>query len=86
MLGRTPPWAMDMGADVTVIPEWIRHIMPSAEQMLAQIGGAKYFSKLDANSGYWQIELDPVGQTHHLHHSLWEIFLQSLTLWDHVSS
>ena len=26
-------------------------------QILAQIGGAQYFSKLDANSGYWQIEL-----------------------------
>ena len=36
-----------------------RHILPSVEQTLAQIGGAKYFTKLDANSGYWQIELDP---------------------------
>ena len=36
-----------------------RHILPSVKQTLAQIGGAKYFSKLDANSGYWQIELDP---------------------------
>ena len=35
-----------------------RHILPSVEQTLAQIGGAKFFSKLDANSGYWQIELD----------------------------
>ena len=36
-----------------------RHILPSVEQTLAQIGGAKYFTKLDANSAYWQIELDP---------------------------
>ena len=36
-----------------------RHILPSVEQTLAQIGRAKYFSKLDANSGYWQIELNP---------------------------
>ena len=35
-----------------------RHILPSVEQTLAQIGGAKHFSKLDANSGYWQIQLD----------------------------
>ena len=35
-----------------------RHILPSVEQVLAQIGDAKYFSKLDANSGFWQIELD----------------------------
>lgn len=36
-----------------------RHILPSVEQTLAQIGGAKHFTKLDVNSGYWQIELDP---------------------------
>ena len=34
-----------------------RHILPSVEQVLAQIGNAKVFSKLDANSGFWQIEL-----------------------------
>jgi len=36
-----------------------QHILPSVENTLAQLGGAKYFSKLDANSGFWQIELDP---------------------------
>ena len=36
-----------------------RHILPSVEQTLAQIEGAKHFSKLDANSGYWQITLNP---------------------------
>ena len=36
-----------------------RLILPTVEQTLAQIGGAKHFSKLDANSGYWQIELHP---------------------------
>ena len=34
-----------------------RHILPSVEQTLSQISGAKIFSKLDANSGFWQIEL-----------------------------
>ena len=34
-----------------------RHILPSVEQTLAQLGGATVFSKLDANSGFWQIEL-----------------------------
>ena len=34
-----------------------RHILPSVEQVLAQIGNAKVFSKLDANSG--KIELAP---------------------------
>lgn len=36
-----------------------RHILPSVEQSLAQLGGAKVFSKLDANSGFWQVKLDP---------------------------
>ncbi len=36
-----------------------RVMLPSMEYILAQIGEAKYFSKLDANSGFWQIELDP---------------------------
>ena len=35
------------------------HILPSVEQTLAQIRGAKIFSKLDANSGFWQVELAP---------------------------
>ena len=34
-----------------------RHILPSVEQALAQIGGARFFTKLDANSGFWQVEL-----------------------------
>ena len=30
-----------------------RHILPSVEQLLAQIANAKVSSKLDANSGFW---------------------------------
>ena len=40
--------------DLTKLNESVcreRHILPSVEQTLAQIGGAKIFSKLDANSG-----------------------------------
>ena len=36
-----------------------RHILPSVEQTLAQLKGAQIFSKLDANSGFWQIKLSP---------------------------
>lgn len=32
--------------------------LPSREEITAQFAGAKYFSKLDASSGFWQIELD----------------------------
>ena len=34
-----------------------RHPLPSVDQVLAQLAGAKVFSKLDANSGFWQIPL-----------------------------
>ena len=32
--------------------------LPTAEKLFSQILGAKYFSKLDASSGYWQIKVD----------------------------
>ena len=34
-----------------------RHPLPAVEQTLAQLAGARVFSKLDANSGFWQIPL-----------------------------
>ena len=34
-----------------------RHILPSVKKTLAQLGDAKVFTKLDANSGFWQIKL-----------------------------
>ena len=34
-----------------------RHPLPAVDQTLAQIAGARVFSKLDANSGFWQIPL-----------------------------
>ena len=34
-----------------------RHQLPSVENTLGQLTGAKVFSKLDANSGFWQIPL-----------------------------
>ena len=33
------------------------HPLPTVEDLLAQMRGAKIFSKLDANSGFWQIPL-----------------------------
>ena len=34
------------------------HPMPSVDESLAKLGNSKIFSKLDANSGFWQIPLD----------------------------
>ena len=36
-----------------------RYPLPAVEQTLVQLAGAKFFSKLDANSRFWQILLDP---------------------------
>ena len=36
----------------------VRHPHPAVEQSLAQLAGARVFSTLDANSGFWQIPLD----------------------------
>ena len=45
-----------------------RHPLPAVDQILAQLAGAKLFSKLDANSGFWQIPLAPESSllSHHL--------------------
>ncbi|XP_064482548.1 uncharacterized protein K02A2.6-like [Ornithodoros turicata] len=38
------------------------HPMPVTDHVIAQIGVSKYFSKLDANSGYWQFQLTEESQ------------------------
>ena len=46
--------------DLTKLNECVcreRHLLPVVEQTLAQIAGAQVFTKLDANSGFWQIPL-----------------------------
>ena len=35
-----------------------RYMLPTVEHTLGQLTGAKVFSKLDANSGFWQLKLD----------------------------
>ena len=48
--------------DLTKLNENVRrerHPLPAVEQTMAQIAGSKVLSKLDANSGFWQIPLSP---------------------------
>ena len=33
--------------------------IPRVEEIKAQLSGAKYFSKMDLKSAYWQLELHP---------------------------
>ena len=44
------------------------HPLPKVDETLAQLSGAKVFSKLDANSGFWQIPLLKITTTHYLHY------------------
>ena len=32
--------------------------LPTAEEIISQMSGARFFSKLDASNGYWQIPVD----------------------------
>ena len=53
-----------------------RHVLPFVETTQAQLGGAKYFSKLDANSGFWQIEMDPELSkltTNYIYYTIWAV-------------
>ena len=46
--------------DLTKLNESVcraKHILPSVEQILAQLGESRVFTKLDANAGFWQIHL-----------------------------
>ena len=55
-----PDGKVHICVDLTKLNESVcrkRHILPSVDHTLAQLGGAKVFTKLDANSGFWQIEL-----------------------------
>ena len=62
------------------------HQLPAVEQVLAQLTGAKSFSKLDADSGFWQIPLAPESAklTHYLHNSVWKIPISQITVWDNI--
>ena len=47
-------------ADLTKLNESVcreKHILPSLEQILAQLGNSTVFTKLDANASFWQIKL-----------------------------
>ena len=38
------------------------HPLPATEELLAQLRDSKVFSKLDGDSGYWQMESAPESQ------------------------
>ncbi|XP_061167955.1 uncharacterized protein K02A2.6-like [Saccostrea echinata] len=51
--------------DLTQLNKWVRREnfqLPSTEETLNRLAGTKVFSKLDANSGFWQIPLAPTSR------------------------
>ena len=52
--------AVRICVDLTKLNEWVcreKFILPSVEETLGMLAGARIFSKLDANMGVWQIPL-----------------------------
>ena len=42
--------------------QWEHFALPTVEEITARMAGAKVFSKIDLNHGYWQQKLDEVCQ------------------------
>ena len=38
--------------------KWPNYAVPTTEEILSKMGGAKNFNKLDTNKAYWQIPID----------------------------
>ena len=55
-----PNGKIQICVDLTKLNEsvcWERYVFPAVDHVLAQLSGATVFSKLDTNSGFWQIRL-----------------------------
>ena len=64
-----------------------RHILSSVKDTLACLAGAQWFSKLDANSGFWQVELDPkFALLTTFITPVWETLLEPSTIWDNLGT
>jgi hypothetical protein len=62
------------------------HVLPLVEQALGQLGGAKVFSKLDANSPW--VLAGQVGcricSPNHVHHTVWSVLSQPPSYWNYL--
>ena len=57
-----PHGAIRMCVDLTMLNRGVErefYPLPRVSDMLSQLSTGRLFSKLDANSGFWQIMLDP---------------------------
>ena len=56
-----------------------RHLMPTLDEVVHDLNGAKVFSKLDLNQGYHQLAgpAPRLKAYHHLLHSSWSVQVQA---------
>lgn len=60
VMSKTDRTRVCLCVDLTGLNEYVcceKHILPSVEQSLGTLAGAKVFSKVDANMGFWQVPL-----------------------------
>ena len=62
------------------------HPLPKVDEVLAQLTGATTLTKLDANSGFWQVPLSENSRlyfiTNYVYYPIWQVLLQQTTVWD----
>lgn len=62
-------------------------VLPTTDEIVSKLSGAKVFSTLDANGGFWQIALDEESaKKMYFLNSLWQILLFTSTLWYQLST
>ena len=44
--------------------------IPKREEILSEMAGAQWFTKLDASQGFWQLQIDSASTDMHLQHTL----------------
>jgi len=57
-----PNGSVRICVDLTKLNEAVQreyYVLPAVDETLAKMAGAQVFTKLDANSGFWQIKLNP---------------------------
>ena len=63
-----------------------RHILPAVDHILAQLSGAKVFTKLDANAGFWQVKLSKESALLTTFITpFWKVLFQQTSIWNNLS-
>ena len=58
-----------------------KHPMPTLDDLIADLNGAKVFSKLDMTQAYHQLEIDEDSSDHHIRDARWIIQVQEAAIW-----